>query len=390
MAPASRATLTFRTNPSFSESVTGILEAYASALRERGVSAHDEEVLVEMLRATPAPYPAGAHGEAQEPLLPFLAARLADREIALLVATVAEVHAHGPRGHFADAWRVVYRAGCPLDHVWRTLWHSFKDPSADPQDDVWLPDAQAEDNVRAYVARKFPRSGAPNLFGPGLGCDKLVAGAQRSARNLRRVGAPLLLLVHVLNAARRAFTPAARALLDHGARIQSAEIAKRPKPADLERVRDRVKAGRDISDADWAAASWLLADPTEDERFVLPEDRLEHVVDNWVGAVQALVASQILTVDLAADRYRLTSEAATARSILERGEPGPRSPAAGVLATMLEAWRPTGDSYFGGIATLENLEGRDPLFWLVDVAEMSCFERMDWETGKVVVRAPTR
>ena len=57
---------------------------------------------------------------------------------------------------------------------------------------------------------------------------------------------------------------------------------------------------------------------------------------------------------------------------------------------MLEAWRPTGDSYFGGIATLENLEGRDPLFWLVDVAEMSCFERMDWETGKVVVRAPTR
>lgn len=237
----------------------------------------------------------------------------------------------------------------------------------DAQDDVWLPKSVGLKNVRRYVATGFPRSGAPHVYGPGLGCETLFANARAGRRELERFGAPFVFLVQTLNRARSALTPTARALLDGRASIRPEDLARRP---------------------DVEARLLTLFEPGWDD-LVQSDDLAEDPVAPWFDALDALLEAEQLVVDLGRDRYRLASEAeATPRPIRRRAPPAAARAHPARLRSLVDGFyrraRRRSD-YFAGLATLRDLDSREPLRWLADVAAMATFVRYDFESGRAVV-----
>lgn len=357
-------------------------ELYASLLGARGLAPGDVEVILRQAKELPAP-----HGVGEE-LVPFLERRLSREERETILTAAAEVHAHGPTGLFAEGWRLLYVGGCPLDHVWRTLWHAFKDPEADPQDFVWLPEEEALRNVRRYAELGFPRSGAPDTYGPGLGCETLLTNTRDGSRALLQHGAPLLFVARSINACRDVLTPALRAVVDREAGIDPAEVVARPSRGRLDAVRAKLFARSELTDDDLRDAVWLTDHRDRDELLDLREERVESLVGRWFSTVDALLASGRMVVDHGRDRFRLAEEPAAPLRVVRRDQPAAPTPAPALLETTLARWhRTTDQGYFGASATAQGLLEEDPVIWLGEVAEMATYGGED-EMGRIIVLPP--
>lgn len=296
---------------------------HAAALVERGLSEEDAAVVIRQTRATKAP-----HARARS-LLPFLHARLSEEELRPLLDALVEAQARGPRaGRFVKAWRRLYVSGCPLDHIWRVLWHSFKDPDADPQDDAWLGARAATKNVEAYVALQFPRAAAAHTYGPGLGCHRLVRNARDGARKLVAVRAPTFLVEEAVDRCRAVISE--RLLRDVDL------LARRP--AD----------GASSTTGDGDRATTAL---------------------RWFDALDAVFATDRVVHDLSGDRFVLRGERTTKPRLRLRQLPAPPLPPPSGLGARIGRWSKRASID----ATLADLDREEPLTWLVTVAEAAVF-----------------
>lgn len=287
---------------------------YLAALRAQGLPARDARILVGCARSTPAPRPEDGA------LLPFLRSRVPGREWALLLDTVAATQARGPRREpFATAWRMLYVAGCPIEHLWRVLWHALRDPGADPQDEAWMPRAAGLANVRRYAALGFPTSGAADTYGPGLGCERLVENTRQGTRRLLELGAPAILAVQAFERCRAVLSPGLRAEVDAVAVTDPASCAA------------------------------------------------------WLDALDAAMARAVH--DPGGDRYRLASEPPTVTLPRRRRAPGPPRAVDPDVARLLARWRRKRP--WNG-TTAGELERTDPLQWLNLVAWMTIPPPIPW------------
>ena len=325
--------------------------------------------------------------DVEERLLPFLKPRLTPAEWLAVAGAAAEAHARGPRGRFATAWRQLYVGGCPVDRIWPTLWHAFKDPLSDVQDLAWLPEADALDNVRRYVALGFPTRHAIDSYGPGLGCEALVRNTVDGVARLLTLRGPMLSALASINRCRDAFTPTLCAALDIMAGIRPEEIDARPSKAALETLRSKLRGGATLSDEDRRIAPWLQAEPNRVDRLDPPVERIEAVVAKWCEAVEERVATGLMVVDRGIDRYRGSEEPARPVRIRTRKRSAPPVQVSPDLDGILVQWQHSeAEGYFWGTATPSSLDETDPLRWLFEVAEMAGFAGFDAQTGSVIVR----
>jgi hypothetical protein len=335
------------------------------ALRARGMSARDAAVLARIAEDLPKPRGVDA------PLFPFLHARLTKREWALVIGAVAETQARGPRGRLASGWRLLYVAGCPIDQIWRVLWHSFKDPSADPQDDAWLAETAGLRNARRYVSLGFPTSGAPDVYGPGLGCETLLENTRSGARELLRLRAPRPLLLASVATSRGVLTPAARDVLDRAAGVLPKYRIGRPSREEYDAVRARLLAGEQPSLEDLSLASRYLNAPAgSDETLDVPDSRIARIARQWFLTLDAMLASGEIVADLGQDRYRLATERAVTRRVAKRRPPaGPPRAIRPALVALLGRWRRKRDGSAVS-ASARDLDYEDSLQrWLPRLAE---------------------
>ena len=319
---------------------------YAAALVARGLSAADARILVRQARALRAPY------RTNESLLPFLHARISPDEFKVVLAAVVEAQARGPHSsRWATAWRRLYVEGCPIDHLWCVLWHSFKDPDADPQDFKWVRSPAALRNIDRYVHFQFPRSGAPGTYGPGLGCEQLLENTRRGTRELIRLHCPTVLTLQSMNWCRNVLSRKLRAQVDLAAGVSA--------------------RGRD----------------DQDEPLQVPEDEIEATVVRWFFALDELRASNRVVHDLSRDRFLLRGERTTAREVRRRPLPRPPRDVADNLRSLVRRWRRKDPV---NATTVAGLDEQDALSWLETVAEMAVFLGIDQATGRARIREPER
>ncbi len=305
----------------------GAFAAYGAALRARGLPDRDVRVLVASVRRWRAPF------GVEQSLLPFVHERLYLDERTPLLDAVAEAQARGPRvGPWADGWRALYTAGCPLDHIWAVLWHAFRDPSGDPQDERWLGANAGLANVHRYVTLGFPRSGAPDTYGPGLGCEQLVRNARLGTLELLRLGVEGFLVGQGIERCRAVLSPGLCAMLDARA---SASADDNPIP--------------------------------------------------WLDALDRAIASREAVHDVGGDRYRLATEPGTPAIPRRRRAPAPPGDVDPDLPRLLRRWRRRRP---WNTTTVADLQHTDPLAWLQLAAEMAVYQGLDVASGRVRFREP--
>lgn len=362
-----------------SDTSLAVWSEYEGSLIARGLLAEDARVLVGAARALQAPL--GSHG----PLFPFLRARLYAEDWQLVLDAVIETQARGPRQEpWSTAWRRLYVEGCPLDHLWAVLWHSFKDPEADPQDFVWLAPAVGLDNVQRIIELQFPRSSAPGTYGPGLGCQALYDNTRRGAKELIRLGAPSMPVLQNLNRCRSVLSRSLRADVDVAAGLQARTVA-RPSAEALRAIREKLDAAAKLSPEEWETiATDSGFDEGMDELLALDHD-VEASVERWFAALEARFASGQVVHDVGGDRFVLQREPFSMRESARRAAPRLAQEPSTALRRLVDRWRENGAP---NQTTLEELELQDPLRWLATIGEMAVFAGYDEATGNVKIRDP--
>ena len=332
-----------------------------AGLRRRGLSPGDVDVLVRqesLLRVR------GGRGTPSA----FVAEALPARARDVVLEVVLDALAAGPHGLFEHAWRRLFAAGCPLDHLWCTLWHAFKDPAADYQDEVWLDEAVGIANVERYVALGVPRLQMPAMYGPGLGAETLLRNADDGVRALVRLDGPPTAIGHGLEAARVSLSRRARDQVDDIAGVPAGARMARPPDEALAAIGAKLVDGRKLSRADRRTLAFLHRSPAHEDLLLLDDEVIPSLAVAWLDAARRLLRSGDVVFDAGLDRHRLAAEPETP---LVR--PPPRRPPAGPtprpadLTSLLAPHEPPADA-FAPLPSVHALETEDPLRWLEALA----------------------
>lgn len=310
------------------------------ALRAAGIGPADAD---ELLRHTAAAVAPGPDADGTWPRLGVWLDRERDRigrgRLERLLDDLATAQVRGPpAGPTRDVWEVLFGHGCPLDHLWRTLYHCCKDPDSDPQDRAWVPRELAVANARRYVELRFPRASGP---WPGLGCEETAACV--AARFTTFVAYPEVvsgfMLLQELRRLRQVCSTGLLCRIDDEVGL----------PA---KVRDGMLQG------EWdPTAPPLLFEHVEE----VGREPVVHLVASWIAAFEATEK----LVDLGRDRFVRPAEWAAPPALRLREVPAPPDGATvRALVAEVAAW-----SGQDAEDLFERKLHVDPLHWLEEVVQ---------------------
>ncbi len=284
-------------------------------------------------------------------LIDGVATRHQEAEWRVIFDAVLDAQARGPLDvDRAIAWRRVYEAGCPMDHIHRVLWHAFQAPGSDIQDRAWVPLDRALETIRRYEELDFPRVSAMD-YGPGLGCERLWTNTRDGHRRLLELGAPYRLVFRSLDLCRNVLSPLLRARVDEAAGL---------KPVLKEPTIDRLP--------------WQTEELADETLFAEiddgPDPSAEDPVATWFAVVERMMSSREIVHDLGADRFVLAGEPLTPRSCEPRDPPPmPRARPASLQA-VLDAWHQRAEAWAEPVS-VGALDFEDPMLWLTSAAELT-------------------
>jgi hypothetical protein len=325
--------------------MTELWERYREALARAGLSSSDALTLVHQARDKPARL-----GRDPPLVLPLLHRHLDGAAFSTLLDATVDAQARGPLSQPArSVWRLLFVEGCPLDHLWKVLFHAFKDPETDPQDWVTVAPDVALAEARYYSALQFPRASGP---WPGLGCQNTLACVRHRIESF--AAAESLAAFHGLAELvklRAVVSPRLCAVLDAQARLDR----------ELPRALD--------------ASNTIELAP---ELFVWSDKRTRaevfDVARRWIQTLENQLRETRAIHDVSGDRFVSPDEPLGSARPPHRAEPSRpddrREALRELIAPWDSAWSPPWDKGADSLdALLERRDWEDPLEWLHAVAE---------------------